>query len=251
MKFLIVDDEPLARERLKELIRRGGGEHVVIEADNGIGALALAQSEHPDAILLDIRMPGMDGIETACHLARLEVPPAVIFTTAYDDHALAAFEANAVDYLLKPIRAERLQEALHRARILSRARSESLRRSDAGDRARTHLSIASHGGIQLVAVRDIRYLHAEQRYISVGWTGRELLLDESLRDLEAEFVGRFLRIHRGTLVAIEYLDALEHAPDGTWQVRLRGADRRLPVSRRHLADARGALKKKGLGRSVE
>ncbi|MBI2994675.1 MAG: response regulator transcription factor [Gammaproteobacteria bacterium] len=246
MKYLIVDDEQLARERLKELIRRGGGEHVLLEADNGIKALELAQSEHPDAILLDIRMPGMDGIETAGHLSRMEAPPAVIFTTAYDDHALAAFETNAVDYLLKPIRAERLLEALRKARVISRARSESLRRRDPGEHRRTHISVAHHGGIQLIAIRDIRYLHAEQKYVCVGWTGREVLLDESLRDLEAELAGRFLRVHRGTLVALEYLEALERAPDGTYQVRLSGASRLLPVSRRHLADVRGELRKKGL-----
>jgi len=244
MKYLIVDDEHLARERLKELIRRGGGEHVLLEADNGIKALELAQTERPDVILLDIRMPGMDGLETACHLTRMEAPPAVIFTTAYDDHALAAFEANAVDYLLKPIRAERLLEALRKARLLSRAGGEAVRRHDPERRMRTHVSIAGHGGIQLIAISDIRYLHADQKYVCVGWSGREALLDEPLRDLESEFAGRFLRIHRGTLVALEYIEALERAPDGAFQVRLNGVARALPVSRRHLADVRAALKKK-------
>lgn len=246
MKYLIVDDERLARERLKELIRRSGGDHVLLEAENGVSALGLVQSERPDAVLLDIRMPGMDGLETAYHLARLDAPPAVIFTTAYDDHALAAFEANAVDYLLKPIRGDRLQEALRRAQVLSRARTAILRQDDQGRRARTHVSIASHGEIQLIPITDVRYLHAEQKYVCVGWSGREALLDESLRDLESEFAGRFLRIHRGTLVALEYLEALDRGSDGMYQVRQRGVGRTLPVSRRHLPEVRAALKRKGV-----
>lgn len=244
MKFLIVDDEHLARERLKELIRRGGGDHILLEADNGVSAIELAQSERPDTVLLDIRMPGMDGVETAYHLSRLEAPPAVIFTTAYDDHALAAFDAGAVDYLLKPIRAERLQEALRKARMISRARTEELRHDIPQPRSRTHVSVKGHGRIQLIPVGEIRYLRADQKYVCAGCAGREVLLDEPLRDLEQEFAGRFLRIHRSTLVALNYLETLEGLPDGSMQVRLRGVDQPLAVSRRHVPEVRLAFKRK-------
>lgn len=243
MKILIVDDEQVARERLADLIRRLGKDHVLIEAGNGLQALALARSDCPDAVLLDIRMPGMDGLETADHLARLDRPPAVVFTTAFDDHALEAFEANAVDYLLKPVRGERLARALDRARVLNPARIRNLREQDPARRARTHISVSDHDGIRLVPVAEIRYLKADQKYVCIGWSGRELLLDEPLKSLELEFGNRFLRIHRNALVARDGVQSLDRRTDGSLELRLRGVPQVFAVSRRHASDVRRALKR--------
>jgi two-component system response regulator AlgR len=244
MKILIVDDEPLARERLRELIRAEGG-HEIFETDNGLRAVELAQSQRPDAVLLDIRMPGMDGLETAMHLSGLEPPPAVIFTTAYNDHALEAFEAHAIDYLLKPIRAERLRDALSRAGVVGRGRLAGLRGADPARRPRTHISVRGHGSLQLIPVASIRYLKADQKYVCAGWEGRESLLEESLRTLELEFGRRFLRIHRNCLVALEFVESMEQRADGLFQLRLRSVATPLAVSRRHAAGVRKAIRAAG------
>ncbi len=242
MKILIVDDEPLARARLRELLRDSGAGHTTIEAENGITALELVQRENPDVVLMDIRMPGMDGLETAIHLTRLAQPPAVIFTTANDGHALQAFESSAIDYLLKPVREERLIHALNRARLLQDAQLVELRRRQPDSRRRSHLSIRSHEGLQLVPVHEVAYLRADQKYVAVAWGNRELLLDEPLKSLEEEFSALFLRIHRNALVARSHIMALERQPDGTVAIRLRAVAESMPVSRRHLAEVRSALK---------
>ncbi len=242
MKILIVDDEALARERLRQLLGESAGAHECIEAANGLEALAVSVTARPDVVLLDIRMPGMDGLETAAHLARLPEPPAVIFTTAYDEHALAAFDASAVDYLLKPVRAERLFQALSRAGMLHSAQVASLRRSPPASGRRSHVSIRSRDGLQLVPVDEIACLRADQKYVVVHWRGRELLLDEALKELEEEFGDVFLRVHRNALVARDHVLALERQPDGSTSVRLRDVPEGLPVSRRHLPGVRAALK---------
>ena len=241
-KILIVDDESLARTRLRELLQDNGGGRTLLEAENGIMALELAQRECPDVVLLDIRMPGMGGLETAIHLARLPNPPAIIFTTAYDEHALEAFEASAVDYLLKPVRAERLMQALARARLLRSAQVAELRRLQPDARQRTHLSIRIRDGLLLVPVDEVAYLRADQKYVTAAWRQREVLVDEPLKALEEEFSDLFLRIHRNALVARDHMLALERAPDGTIVVRLHGVPEALPVSRRHVAGVRAALK---------
>jgi len=247
MKILIVDDEQLARDRIKDLIRRSGAKHSLLEAGNGLAALEIARGESPDAVLLDIRMPGMDGLETADHLARLDRPPAIIFTTAYDDRALEAFEASAVDYLLKPVRSERLIRALDRARILGASHIRKLREHDPARRPRTYISVSGHDGIQLVPVAEIRYLKADQKYVCIGWPGRELLLDEPLKSLEQEFGDRFLRIHRNALVARHLLESLDKRVGGAFELRLRGVAQPFAVSRRHAGDVRKALKGSVLG----
>jgi len=244
MRILIVDDEPLARERLKDLIHQDGA-HEVLETDNGLRAIELVQAQHPETVLLDIRMPGMDGLETALHLAQLEPPPAVIFTTAYNDRALEAFEARAVDYLLNPIRAERLREALSRAGVVGRGRVTGLRGADPARRPRTHISVREHGALQLIPVAAIRYLKADQKYVCAGWNGRESLLEESLRALEVEFAGRFLRIHRNAMVALEFVAGMEQRADGLFHVRLRDVAEPLPVSRRHAAEVRKTIRDAG------
>ena len=242
MKILIVDDEVLARTRLRELLRESDSSHVTLEAENGLQALELAQRERPDVVLLDIRMPGMGGLEAAIHLARLLNPPAIIFTTAYDEHALQAFEACAVDYLLKPVRAERLSQALARARMLRSAQVAELRRLQPDARQRTHLSIRSRDGLLLVPVEEVAYLRADQKYVAAAWREREVLVDEPLKALEDEFADLFLRIHRNALVARDHILGLERQRDGTMAVRLRAVEEPIPISRRHLAEVRTVLK---------
>lgn len=245
MKILIVDDEALARARLRQLLLQADPDTRASEAGTGMDAVALAQVEQPDIVLLDIRMPGMDGLEAAAHLARLDEPPAIIFTTAYDEHALAAFEASAVDYLLKPVRAERLAQALERAQLLRSGRLAVLQRAQRNPAPRTHVSIRSRDGLQLVPVAEIACLRADQKYVAVTWRGRELLLDEPLRELEEEFGNLFLRVHRNALVAQEHVLGLERQADGGVVVRLRDVPDPLPVSRRHLAEVRAAIKSMG------
>lgn len=241
MRVLIVDDEPPARERLRSLLAEIPGCAVVGEAATGAEALAAVAQAAPDVVLLDIRMPGMDGLEAARHLARLDSPPAVVFTTAYDQHALAAFEAQARDYLLKPVRRERLEQSLAAARSLNRAQLEALQRAGA-EAARSHVSANVRGRLQLVAVREVAAFKADQKYVSVLHAGGELLIEDSLVSLEQEFGVRFLRIHRNALVCPDFLEALEKTPSGQCRVRMRGVRETLEVSRRHLPELRRLLK---------
>ena len=244
MKILVVDDEPLARARLKALIAEIGAGEVVGEAGNGADALAAAGALGAQVVLLDIRMPGMDGLEAARHLATMQQPPAVVFTTAYDDHALAAFEANAVDYLLKPIRRERLEAALHKARSLSGVQVRALGASAAAA-ARTHVSASLHGNLKLVPVSEVRFFRAEHKYVTARHPGGELVLDEALSELEQEFAERFLRVHRNALVGLAHVRALERDGQGRPCVRLDAVDERIEVSRRMLAQVRRVLRTRG------
>lgn len=242
MKILVVDDEPPARMRLTALVGDVEGGSVVGEAGNGPEALRLATELAPDIVLLDIRMPGMDGLEVARHLAAMDTPPAVIFTTAYDSHALAAFDAQAVDYLLKPIRRERLAQALERARSPTRAQLAELQdRRPEGSAARTHLSATLHGELRLVPVESVRFLRAEHKYVTVYFPGGELIVDESLSALEEEFAEHFLRVHRNTLVAPAYVRGMVRDGDGPQQLVIDGVDERVAVSRRLAAGVRKSL----------
>ncbi|MCS3904161.1 two-component system response regulator AlgR [Methylohalomonas lacus] len=245
MRILIADDEQPARERLRALVEDIGGHDVVAEAGNGIEVIAQLEPAQPDVVLLDIRMPGMDGLETADHLSKLTPAPAVIFTTAYQDHALAAFESNAVDYLLKPIRRDRLAQAFARAEVVSRGRLAEIRREENSNVARSYLSAVIQGRIQLASLADIRYFRAEQKYVTAAWPDGELLLDESLKQLEDEFGDQFLRIHRNALVALRHVEALKRDNDGNNEIHLRDMDTALKVSRRHLSQVRKRLR--GLG----
>ncbi len=240
MKILITDDEPLARERLRHLIGEIGAMEVVGEAGNGRECLELSCQLVPDVVLLDIRMPGMDGLEAAAHLGAGENPPAVIFTTAYGDHALAAFEANAIDYLLKPIRKQRLEQALYKAQRLNPARLQALR-EDSGDyQARTHICIQSRQSMQLIPVPEIIYFHADHKYVTVRHCHGESLIEESLKALEEEFGDRFMRIHRSTLVSTAFLAGVEKIPGGHRAI-LRDVADRPEVSRRHLSSLKAHL----------
>ena len=240
MKILIVDDEPLARSRLKTLVSDLNAGEVIGEAGNGKQALSLCEEHMPDTVLLDIRMPGMDGIETATHLSKCENPPAVVFTTAYDEYALQAFDANAIDYLLKPIRKERLEEALNKAKRLTQAQNAAI--AEASDKKPQHISARVHGGLRLINVDDIYYFHAEHKYVTVYYSDGQVLIEEALKSLEEKFSGNFIRIHRNALVAIEQLKALERDSSGHFKLVLKGSDNKLDVSRRHLPLVRKLMK---------
>jgi two-component system response regulator AlgR len=187
-------------------------------------------------------MPGMDGIEVAQHMQKLARTPAVIFTTAYDNYACQAFEVNAVDYLMKPVRAERLAGALAKARHLNLAMLDALR--EAHPKARTHLSLSEKGRLKLVPVGEILYFKAELKYVTVKTVEHEFLLEESLVRLESEFGDRFLRIHRNCLVARNKVESIgkTHGSEEGHYVRLHGLDEPLPVSRRQYSQIREQLR---------
>ncbi len=234
MRVFIADDEAPARERLRALLEDIAAElptRVVGEAKNGLEAVEQVPLSGAEVVLLDIHMPGLGGLEVARHLATLEKPPTVVFVTAHDRHAVEAFELNALDYLLKPVRAERLAAALRKAAVPGR---DNLAR--AAPAPREYLSVAERNRIVLVPVEEIVFLRAEQKYVTVRTRGHEHLIEEPLVALEREFAARFIRIHRNCLVARGAIRGFERAADGEdeprWLVVLDGIDERLPVSRR-------------------
>ncbi len=247
MKVLIADDEPPARERLAQLIADIGGHRVVAGARNGREAVELSERHHPDVVLMDVRMPGMDGLAAATKITAGEAPPAVIFVTAFGEHALDAFDARGVDYLVKPVRRVRLEHALERARRLTRAQLDALEegQTDPG-RSRTHLLCRRRGSLELIPLEDVYFLQAEHKYVTVRHAGGEDLIEDSLRVLEDRFPEEFVRIHRNALVARERLAGLEKDLDGRRYVMLRGVDDRLEVSRRHVAELRRLLRERAM-----
>ena len=272
LRVFIVDDEPPARNRLRDLLNDCSELltlEVVGEAGNGQEALDKLMNIPADVVLLDIRMPQMDGIEFAQHLNKLprpvlskidgpalspstgsgqaphsgvegtpsqaKWPPVIIFTTAYDDYAIKAFELHAIDYLLKPIRLKRLFEALTRARSAVPVQTEVLR--DLLPEPRKFLSIHERGKIHLVPIEQVLFLRAELKYITVRTMEREYLLEESLTALEKEYPARLVRIHRNCMVARQAIEGFERGGgedgDGSgWVVKLKGLTELLPISRR-------------------
>ena len=236
-RVLIVDDEAPARRRMRDVLgdcTQAYPLEIVGEAESGQQGLALAQTLQADLLFVDIRMADMDGLELARHLLKLPVPPAVIFTTAYEQHAVDAFEVHAIDYLLKPVRTARLLTALQKVRPLPQSADATL--ASANPRARRHLSVSERSRVILVPIDDIVYFKAELKYLTIRTPEREYLLEESLTKLEEEFGERFVRIHRNCLVARALIEGFERkaAEDGDthWEVVLRGVTERLPVSRR-------------------
>lgn len=248
LRVAITDDEAPARNRIRNLLEDVSEMlpiELVGEAENGRKLLELVEEHPADVVLLDIRMPEMDGLEAARHLQKLEDPPHVVFTTAYDDYAVSAFELHAIDYLVKPIRLRRLHDALSRVRSITRISLDVL--NEVAPDARTHLSIQERGKVQLVPVAEILYLRAELKYVTIRTAQRELLLEESLSSLEEEFGDRFVRIHRNCLVARDHIEAFEKesqpGTDARWVIRVRSVDERLPVSRRQQSIVRQLGKK--------
>jgi two-component system response regulator AlgR len=237
LRVVVADDEAPARSRLRDLLEDCAASmalEVVGDAPNGRALLDLLEHTEADVVLLDIRMPEMDGIEVVQHLQKLPDPPNVIFTTAYDSYALQAFELHAVDYLLKPIRLRRLFDALSRVRTITPLSLDVLQKLT--PEPRRHISVQERGRVILVPVDKILYLRAELKYVTIRTAEREYLLEESLTRLETEFGARFVRIHRSCLVARDYVESFERQAEGDaegqWVVKLRDLDERLPVSRR-------------------
>jgi len=240
MRVLVVDDEALARDRLRRMLAGVDGCECVGEAANGREAIEQVTVLQPDLLLLDIRMPGMDGLEAALHLSRLAEPPAIIFCTAYEEHAIQAFDLQAVGYLLKPVRKDRLEQALVKAQRVNRVQIRAL--SQVEETRRTHLSTRTHRGLELIAVDDIRFLQADSKYVTVRHGQGEVLIDEALRDLEMEFADLFVRIHRSALVGIRFITAIERSADGQHRLRLKDVGLPLDISRRHLPALRRLVK---------
>jgi two-component system, LytTR family, response regulator AlgR len=230
LKVLIVDDESPARERLRSILAELADVEVIGEAANGHEALKATSELNPDVVLLDVRMPGMDGLEAARHLNVLEEPPAVIFTTAYEQYAVEAFEAHAVGYLLKPVRKEQLAASLVRAGRLTRAQLQKL--ASGAEARRTHIAARHREGLKLIPLEDVQCFLADQKYTTVRHLHGEDLIDDSLRLLEREFSTAFARIHRNALVSVKYLERIERDAYGQYFVHLRGCEAPLEVSRR-------------------
>lgn len=237
LRIMIADDEAPARNRLRDLLGDIANVSVVAEAQNGKEAIELASEHHPDVVLLDIRMPLMDGIEAAQHLQLLTPTPKLIFTTAYDAYAIKAFELNAIDYLLKPIRQERLETALNKVLALQPAQLASLKPLLP---TRSHLSIHERGRILLVPIHEIIYFRAELKYVTVRTAAREYLVEESLTQLELEFGDQLLRLHRNCLVAKPFIAGFEKRTivnddaqtEQQWVAILKGVPETVTVSRR-------------------
>ena len=238
-RILIADDEAPARSRLRDLLEECRETFPLVlseEARNGREALSIVNRDRVDIVLLDIRMPEMDGMEAARHMAGMEAPPSIIFTTAFDSYAIKAFEVNAIDYLLKPIRVERLLGALNKTRAGAPVSRQAL--AAAANQPRGHLSVHERGKIHLVALADILYLRAELKYVTVRTAEREFLVEESLTSLEEEFAALFVRIHRNCLVARSGISGFERNAEESesgWAVVIKGTHEKLPVSRRQQA----------------
>jgi two-component system, LytTR family, response regulator AlgR len=236
LRVLIVDDEPPARERLRSMLAEFGEFEVIGEAGHGEQALSLVDRLLPDIVLLDVRMPGVDGLEVARQLAGLAEPPAVIFTTAFDEYALQAFDSQAIAYLLKPIRAEKLKVALAKAGRLTRPQLQQVANATQESAQRSHIGVRGRDGLKLIPVEEVLCFHADQKYTTVKHLKGEDLIEDSLKTLEEEFTASFVRIHRNALVNTRYLERIARDASGQHFVHLRGMTEPLEVSRRMAGD---------------
>lgn len=241
MKVLIVDDEPLARARLRRQLTQLPAIEVIGEAENGAQALLACNELQPQVVLMDIRMPGRDGLSVALELAQRPTAPAVIFCTAYDDYAVEAFDTNAVGYLLKPVSQDKLAAALAKAARLSSAQQSALVPVAQQTETRSHISAKSRRGMELIPLTDVRYFIADHKYVTVYHRHGEVLIDDTLKELEEEFGGKLLRVHRNALVVVGCIVGLERAALGQYRVRLADIQHGPLVSRRMLPDVRQVL----------
>ncbi|WP_105244541.1 LytR/AlgR family response regulator transcription factor [Psychrobacter sp. Marseille-P5312] len=242
MRIVVCDDEPLARERLARIVQESGHQ-VVAQATTGAEAIVAVKTQQPDIILLDIRMPEMDGVRCAQALNELEHPPAIIFVTAYDHYAIAALKANAISYLLKPANKDELLEALNKAKNLNAAQLNEIRKLEdpTARPIREHIAARTHRGVELIKLTDIYYFTADQKYVKVRHKNGIVLIDETLKELEQEFEDRLFRVHRNAIINLSFLDYLETLDAGQYQVRFKGIDETLAVSRRHLPALRDRI----------
>lgn len=236
MKIVVCDDEKLARDRLVRLLV-ALGHMVVAEVSNGIEACTAVKQLQPDVIILDIHMPQQDGLSCAIQLSSLTTPPAIIFCTAFDQYAIDAFQTQAIAYLLKPISQDDLAHALQKATTLTQAQLRTLVPTEHNRLPRNprhHITARTHRGVELIPIDEIYYFLADQKYVMVRHKHGQVLIDETLKELETEFGDQFIRIHRNALLALKYLDGLEMLSNGQYQARCREIDQKLMISRRHL-----------------
>lgn len=239
-RILITDDEPLARERLRRLVDALPGYLVCGEAADGNEALTQVAKLEPDILLLDIRMPGMDGMEAAARLSQLNNPPAVVFCTAFDHYAIQAFDVQAMAYLLKPVRKEALAEALAKAGYINRVQLQTLAGKTDGNN--NQIAVRTHRGTELIDLASILYCEADQKYVTLHHTGGETLCDYTLKELESTYPKHLLRSHRQTLVGVRFIHALRRTADGQNIIVLRDGLGELPVSRRTASTVKQWLK---------
>ncbi len=241
MHVLVVDDEVLARQRSMRMIDNIEGYLIVGEASDGASALEQVQALDPDVVLLDIRMPGDDGLVTAKRIAELSDPPAVIFCTAFNEYAVEAFETLAVGYLLKPLQNDQLITALEKANKVNKVQKAAFSQGESGSEIRKNIAAKTRRGVELVPIDDIVCFVADQKYVTIMHQGGETLIDDTLKELEKEFAEFFVRVHRNALVAVRGIEKLERMPSGQYELSLKNSDYRPVVSRRHVATMRDLL----------
>lgn len=246
MNVIICDDEYLARERLQRLLQHLG-HHVVAQASTGRQALELVEQFKPDVVILDIHMPEMDGMSCATELSKMQTPPAIIFCTAYDEYAISAFRTQAIAYILKPVSVDDLSNAMLKATKLNQAQLQVLPKSDEQistpspqHSSRQHITARHHRGVELIAIDDIYCFLADQKYVMLRHRQGQVLIDETLKDLEQEFSHTFCRVHRNALINKRFIAGLDLI-DGHYYVRLKEYDERFLISRRHLPQVRALL----------
>ena len=228
---MLVDDNEIDRNQAALCISQAGMR--VMAADSGRQCLEMLEANRPDVMVLDLVMPGMDGLEAAQHISQLDEPPAIIFTTAYDEYALEAFKANAVDYLLKPVRELTLKTAIEKACSLNKAQLETVRSQHEG---RTNITAKISGNIKLIPVKDIIYFQAEQKYVTVKYLDGETIIEDTLKELQNEFSETFVRIHRNAIVSKKFITGIHRDNQGHSYVMLGEEQKQLEISRRHLAE---------------
>lgn len=234
--ILIADDEPLARQRIRRLLEDLPGYRVCGEATDGHDTLHKIAELEPDILLLDIRMPSMDGMQAAGQISQLDNPPAVIFCTAYDHFAIQAFDVQACGYLLKPVRKEALAQTLARAGRTNRVQRRSL--AGQSSHGSSQLAVRTHRGTELIDLDTILYCEADQKYVTLHHTRGETLCVYTLKELEQAYPQQLLRIHRNTLVGVRFIRGLQRSSDGHHSLALKGLSAELPVSRRHTGHVR-------------
>ena len=239
ISIFIVDDENLARARLKRLISDNKLYQVCGEAENGEQALQLIEAQKPDIVLLDIRMPGIDGLEVAEKLAEFNHPPAIIFCTAYDEYAIEAFKYKAIGYVLKPARSEDLNLALIQAKQLNQLQIKQLR-SHSAEESPLFVAHSWHGD-ELIPFNSIYFFRSDHKYLTVYHTKGESLSDQTLKELERIHPDELIRVHRNTLVNISHISALHKNSEGHYQIRMKDDAHNVTISRRHVAEIKKRL----------
>jgi len=233
MKILVVDDEPLAQQRLKQLLIEISSVNTVYLANNGLQAIDACQIQNPDLVLMDIRMPGMDGLEAAQHISQMDNPPAIIFTTAYDEYALKAFDVSAVGYLLKPVRSEALAKTIVKAKKLNQVQLSAIKSQHQG---RSNITAKISGNVKLIPIKDILFFQAEQKYVTVKYLKGETIIEDTLKELQKEFSNQFIRVHRNAIVAKKYIKGIHRDNKGHAFVVIGEDQLQLEISRRHMAE---------------